>query len=279
MRQITTFLVLTFPLSLPFYIAAAGTDDLPLLILVAPGLAALITRFIYQRNVGDLGWKLMKTESQPNWWRWQNSRYIALSYGVPIGIGFLVYGLTWVVISGSFSTEVNAVDILVSFVFAGTVGLLFLAMLSIGEEVAWRGFLLPDLNKITSFPAAAVISGLVWAMWHYPLIFFAPGLFDFGGLPLYFAVPKFTLSLVAVSVVLGWLRWKTGSVWPAVVAHGSHNSFTLAFLNDLTSQTGITPYIAGEVGIGLLVAWAIVALVCWRTDSRAPTVFKEFSLY
>ncbi len=47
MRQITTFLVLTFPLSLPFYIAAAGTDDLPLLILVALGLAALITRFIY----------------------------------------------------------------------------------------------------------------------------------------------------------------------------------------------------------------------------------------
>ena len=92
--------------------------------------------------------------------------------------------------------------------------------------------------------------------------------FDFGGLPLGFAVPMFTLILIAVSVVLAWLRMKTGSIWPAVIVHGSHNSFTLSFFNDLTSETGDAPYIAGEVGIGLLVAWGIVALVSWRIYSN-----------
>ena len=50
-----------------------------------------------------------------------------------------------------------------------------------------------------------------------------------------------------------------------------HNSFTLAFLNDMTSQTGSAPYIAGEVGVGLLISWGIVALVCWRVYSRSRT--------
>ncbi|MCH8309175.1 MAG: CPBP family intramembrane metalloprotease, partial [Chloroflexi bacterium] len=122
---------------------------------------------------------------------------------------------------------------------------------------------------------AAVVSGLVWAVWHYPLIFFAPEVFDFGTLPLYFAVPMFTLVLIAVSVVLGWLRLTTGSVWPAVIVHGSHNSFTLSFFNDLTSESGAAPYIAGEVGIGLLVMWVIAALACWRLYSKSPIVSEQ----
>ena len=277
MKKITTFLVLTFALSLPFYIVAAGTDELPLLILIAPGLAALITRLIYQRNVRDLGWKLMKTDAQPQWWQWQNSRYLGLSYALPIVVGILVYGLTWTVVPGSLLTEGGASGAAVAFVSAVTVGILFLAALSIGEEVAWRGFLLPELTKVSNFPIAAIISGLIWAAWHYPLIFFAPGLFDFSALHWYYTAPMFTLSLVAVSVVLGWLRLKTGSVWPAVIAHGSHNSFTLSFLNDLTSQTGNAPYVASEVGIGLLVAWVIVALVCLRIYSTSHANPKPVS--
>lgn len=64
----------------------------------------------------------------------------------------------------------------------------------------------------------------------------------------------FTLSLTVVSIFLAWLRLKTGSVWPAVIAHGSHNSLTLNFFNNMTSQEGAAPYIAGEIGVGLLVA-------------------------
>ena len=62
--------------------------------------------------------------------------------------------------------------------------------------------------------------------------------------------------------------WK----YTAVIVHGSHNSFTLSFFNDLTSETGDALYIAGEVGIGLLAAWGIVALVSWKIYSKSHQV-------
>ena len=148
-------------------------------------------------------------------------QYAVLSYALPILIGTLVYGLTWALVPGSFSTEDDASAILLTFVSSATVGFLFLAVLSIGEEVGWRGFLVLELTKRTSFLTAAIISGLIWALWHYPLIFFAPDVFDFGGLPLNFAVPIFTLVITVVAVFFAYLRMKTGSVWPAVIAHGT----------------------------------------------------------
>jgi len=88
----------------------------------------------------------------------------------------------------------------------------------------------------------------------------------------------FTLSLTVVSIFLAWLRLKTGSVWPAVIADGSHNRLTLNFFNNMTSQEGSAPYIAGEVGVGLLVAWTIVALIFWRIFSRSNTVEAQVSV-
>jgi membrane protease YdiL (CAAX protease family) len=158
---IATFLVLTFALSLPFYLIAASTDDLPILLLVALGLAPLITRFVCQRNVRDLGWRLMNTDAQRRWWHWENSSYMALSYALPLLIGILVYGITWSVVPGSLSTEGGVTKVLVAFVSAATVGLLFVAVLSIGEEVASRGFLLRELTKRIGFPTASVVGGLV----------------------------------------------------------------------------------------------------------------------
>jgi hypothetical protein len=100
LKRIGTFIVLAFALSLPFYIIIAITGEFALPLLLAPMVAALITRDIYQRNVRDLGWKLMNTGAQPRWWQWGNSRFLALSYAMPLAIGILVYGLTWVLVAG-----------------------------------------------------------------------------------------------------------------------------------------------------------------------------------
>jgi len=83
-KGIVTFIALTFALSTPFYIITAKTGEIALPLLLAPLRAALITRYIFQRNVRDLGWTLMKTDAQPQWWRWGNTRYLALSYALPI---------------------------------------------------------------------------------------------------------------------------------------------------------------------------------------------------
>jgi uncharacterized protein len=38
-----------------------------------------------------------------------------------------------------------------------------------GEEIGWRGFLVPELAKILPFSGVALVSGLIWASWHYPI--------------------------------------------------------------------------------------------------------------
>jgi len=52
----------------------------------------------------------------------------------------------------------------------GVVGLVQSLATALGEEIGWRGFLVPELFKTMGFTSAALFSGVVWACWHYPLV-------------------------------------------------------------------------------------------------------------
>lgn len=73
-----------------------------------------------------------------------------------------------------------------------------------GEEVGWRGYLLPRVAERTGVAAASLIVGVVWAAWHLPL-FFAAGAGTNGQ-----SFPLYALQIVAYSIVLTWLYWRTG---------------------------------------------------------------------
>jgi membrane protease YdiL (CAAX protease family) len=86
-----------------------------------------------------------------------------------------------------------------------------------GEEVGWRGYLIPSLQ--TRWPAlgAALLFTPFWALWHLPLFWAAPGLsqMDAAG------IGGWVVSLALGSVVLSWLFNATGSVLPAAIFHGT----------------------------------------------------------
>jgi membrane protease YdiL (CAAX protease family) len=76
--------------------------------------------------------------------------------------------------------------------------LLWLFTFGLGEELGWRGYALPRLQKGRSALPATLILGVVWALWHLPAFFYkdtyvAMGLV--GGLPL------LILSILAASIV------------------------------------------------------------------------------
>ncbi len=73
-----------------------------------------------------------------------------------------------------------------------------------GEEVGWRGYLLPRLTERTGLAGASLVVGGIWAAWHLPL-FFMPGA-DTNGQ----SFPLYVLQLTAYSVALAWLYWRTG---------------------------------------------------------------------
>ncbi len=52
---------------------------------------------------------------------------------------------------------------------------LLFAILGMGEEAGWRGFVLPRLQKNTSVLSSALILGALWALWHLPMQWFHHG--------------------------------------------------------------------------------------------------------
>ncbi len=58
-----------------------------------------------------------------------------------------------------------AIQIAISF----TLGPLINTLLALGEELGWRGFLLPSLLPLGQW-RAILMSGLIWGVWHAPAI-------------------------------------------------------------------------------------------------------------
>jgi len=270
--RIVTFLVLASGLSAIFYvlIITGGEGYAPWLLplMLSPGVSAILTKLIFDRSLKGLGWK-------PGPAKW-----LGLGYLLPILYGAVVYGIVWLVGLGGFTTEAIAGQmaelgmadapawqmVAVYMLLMGTIvyvrgGLLY----SFGEELGWRGFLFPELHRMTSFTTASLISGVVWALFHLPVMLFS----DYNSTaPIAFQVVVFFISAIANTFVYNWLRAKSGSVWPAVLLHASHNVFVSNVYDPLIARYPLTDFFVTEFGAGLMVVSVLMALYVWAHRSE-----------
>jgi membrane protease YdiL (CAAX protease family) len=99
------------------------------------------------------------------------------------------------------------------------------AVLIIGEEVGWRGFLLPYLLQRYSPMTSSLIVGIIWAVWHLPN-FLLPS-YPHHGSPF----SAFLLMTIAFSMLFTWFHLKTdGSLLIAIIFHAALNLFSLGGL-------------------------------------------------
>ena len=102
-----------------------------------------------------------------------------------------------------------------------------------GEEIGWRGWLLPYLRQSGSLPRAVLLSSLIWGLWHGPMIALGHNYgLGYPGYP-WAGIAMFCLICLALGACLSWLRLRTDSFWPAALAHGFFNgcaSLSLLFL-------------------------------------------------
>jgi len=238
-----------------------------------PALAALMTCRLLRRELRSLGW------------RWPNSRYIAASYLVPLAYTSVAYGAVWALRLAGWNSE------FVSLVAQGlglrglpewasfTLGIIFMATggviqnlsMTLGEEIGWRGLLLPELAKQMSFTKASLVSGFIWAAWHVPLLLFA----DYNvRTNRWYALGCSTITCLSVSFILAWLRLKSESLWPAALLHASHNLFVPVIFDNLIRNTGPTLWYTTVFGAALAGTSAVFALFFWvrRTEiQQIPT--------
>ena len=275
-KKVSLFLFLAVALSLFSYmpIIRAGTANVQgglfvLTLMWSPGLAAILTQLIATRSLRGLGWRLGA------------ARWLGLAYILPVVYTLPVYALTWLMGLGSllnpyffspltrqYASPDLATAVTVFVLIKATKGVAETLIYSLGEEIGWRGLFVPELAKMTSFTKAALVSGIVWALWHMPGIFLAD--LNSGGTPNLYAAAMFTIMIIASSFFYAWLRLKSGSLWTAVLLHTTHNIFIQGVFDRLTGNTAITPYITGEFGSGLALTTVIVAYVFWRMQREKP---------
>ncbi len=129
-------------------------------------------------------------------------------------------------------------------------------LLFLGEEFGWRAYLLPKLMPLGG-RKAVVLMGVIWGAFHWPAIFMGYEYrFGYWGAPVVGPL-LFALILVFASAFYAWVTLRTGSVWPACLAHGVNNAAGLLMVYFLQGEWNrllgpSTDGIIGSLGYVLL---------------------------
>lgn len=277
-KCIGIFLSITFALSAIFYFLiiysgklGGGGGQYVMGLMWSPGISALITMKILKRNISDLGWK------------WGETKYQIRSYLIPLFYAFIAYIIIWSFGWGGFYNEeivsniTNALglgeigagfSIALYVLLVGIYGIASSMSSALGEEIGWRGFLVPELYKSLGYTKTSLLAGFIWSVWHLPILLFA----DYNsGTPAWFAMPCFMVLVISISFVFTWFRIKSGSLWTAVILHGSHNLFIQRIFTPLTKDTGSTAYYVDEFGIVLPIVAIGFAIYFWMRRNELNT--------
>ena len=233
-------------------------------VMLSVGVATILTCLIRKKDLATLGW---------GWGNWQ---YQWLSYLLPLAIASVAYLIIWITgwggwyNTGFILEQMQGYNLpgwssasIIVFHFLLTASFSFILLLPsvLGEEIGWRGFLVPELAKFMSFTHVALVSGLIWSVWHWPMMF--KGFYGNDVTPLYYQLFFFTLLIVSYSVIMTYLRLKTGSLWTAVIFHMSANVFLQKFFTPLTIENKSSAWYMNEFGaVPALVAFAF-AIFFW----------------
>jgi len=114
---------------------------------------------------------------------------------------------------------------------------------------------------MTTFTRTALLTGIIWAVWHYPGVIFAE---YHSSAPRWFDLLNITISVLGMSIFTAWLRLRAGSIWPAVLWHGNHNLLIQSVFLRMTADTGVTDYFVDDFGLGVLLSSIAMGYIFWR---------------
>jgi hypothetical protein len=279
-RGIAWFLTICFGLTWSIEITAMArgirfaentiaTTILFALVMFIPAMSALIVRRWITRE-GFASANLRIGPLKP---------YLLVVLGIPC-LFLVISTLTCAFGLGGFSTEPYAflkllpplppgrrlLAVSVLFAYFGFISLIIAPLSNViftfGEEFGWTGYLLPSLLPLGRWKAVAIY-GVVWGMWHAPII---AGGYNYPGHPMagiiFMCASTTSLGLIQCSLLL---RYR--SVLLTSFLHATINAHTRGVWPLL--MTGVTPLLGGPLGLlGTLVIGLVGSWLLGRTKER-----------
>jgi membrane protease YdiL (CAAX protease family) len=266
-QKIITFLILTFGITALFDVPSIflklsgearnlfGTAS-----MWSPAIAAFLTKWIYKESIADFGLK------------WPKTKYVLLAIAIPVLYSLAAYLIIWNVGWGNFYNQEYVQNVakdfggasvspkIAIFIFTlmtGTFGLITSCSKALGEEIGWRGFLVPELYGRFGYIKTSLITGIIWSVWHYTILIFG----DYNnGTPFWFGLTCLTISIMAACFIFTWFTIKTGSLFPAMILHATHNRYIQGIFIPLTESNSKTPWFSDEFGIVLPLVTMLFAI-------------------
>ena len=182
-------------------------------------------------------------------WRVGFRWYLFALIGVPLImlLGTMVYSMSLPNL-GALGGPSYLLSYLASFAFVTLLGgPLF-------EEIGWRGFALPRMERLQGPLLASVILGVMWALWHLPEFLVPTWAASSGGGGIV-GIALFTLTAITFTIVITWVFNNTrASVLLAILVHSSIDTFTIPL-------AAIFPAWAIASALPLMIGFGVVAVV------------------
>lgn len=260
---------LTYGTALPMVIIMAA--------MFAPGVSSILTRLITKEGFGNM-------YLRPHF-KGHVKAYLLVYFG-PTVLLFLSGAVYFLIFPGSFDPELTALKGLVALggkqgITASTLLIVQVLILvaigpiiniipTLGEELGWRGYLLPKLCMFLSDRAALIISGAIWGIWHLPIIVLGHNYgIGYWGYP-WLGILAMIVFCIVLGIIEGYISIKLQSAIPAAMIHSTINAGAALpiylFLGDHNTLLG--PSITGLIGGLPFIILAVILFI--KVGSKMP---------
>jgi len=285
-KSITWFILISFTLSWVLFLTPLALNDLDeatkklatqglwAIAMWGPGVAAItVTLFIEKKPFANLKLNILGGKIY-YLWAWLLPPVLTLlSWMLTLLFGIAQMDMNFTMIREFLDTVPNGSDIPVAVVVVSqtvqalTIGPLINMIFALGEELGWRGYLLPKLLPLGQWKAV-LFSGVIWGVWHAPVIIQGH---NYPGYPI---LGSFMMIIfcVLLGAIISWLYLSTKSPWVAALAHGSVNA--IAGLPVLFLKPGYDMAMGGTLAAPT--AWiGMAAFIVWLAWTKQFPVQEQ----
>lgn len=289
-KRLTIFIALTIILAwivfllVPICGLTYGSGAAVVILAVAmfmPALSNLLTRLITKEGFGNM-------YLRPHF-KGHVKEYLLLYFGPTVllvvsgALYFLIFPGSFdpelttlkgmVASSGKQGLDVSTLLIVQTLIFV-VIGPVVNIIPTMGEELGWRGYLLPKLRIFLSDRTALIITGAIWGIWHLPVIVMGHNYgTGYWGYP-WLGILAMIVFCVVLGIIEGYISIKLESVIPAAMIHSTVNAG--AALPSIFAKSGYNPLL-GPAITGLIggLPFSVLAVILLIKAGHKMTLGKN----